>query len=55
MAINGQYICIELKNCKTQLKAKSHTKIAEIVENGAYLKRTPVVTPKKIVHVAGLI
>ena len=55
MAINGQYICIELNDCKTQLKAKSHSKIAEIVENGAYLKRTPGVTPKKFVHVAGLI
>ena len=55
MAINGQYICIELKNCKTQLKAKSHTKNDEIVENGAYLNRTNVVTPKKFVHAAGLI
>ena len=55
MTINGQYICIELKNCKTQLKAKSHTKNDEIVENGAYLNRTNVVTPKKFVHVAVLI
>ncbi len=34
---------------------KSHAKIAEIVENGAYLNRTYVVTPKKFVHVAGYI
>ena len=52
MTINGQYICIELNDCKTQLKVKSHTKIAEIVEKGAYLKRTPCVTPQKFVHVA---
>ena len=38
MAINGQYICIELNDCKTQLKAKSHTKNAEIVEKRAYWK-----------------
>jgi len=55
MAINGQYICIELKNCKTQLKAKSHTKNDEIVEKGAYLKRTPVETPKNSGHMAGYV
>ena len=55
MATNGQYISIELNDCKTQLKSKYHTKIAEIVENGAYLNRTNVVTPKKFVHLAGLI
>ena len=55
MTINGQYICIELNNCKTQLKAKSHTKIAEIVENGAYLKRTPGETPKNSGNVAAYV
>ena len=55
MAINGQYICIELNDCKTQLKAKSHKKNAEIVEKRAYLKRTHGETPKNSGQVAAYV
>jgi hypothetical protein len=40
---------------KLSLKAKSRTNIAEIVKNGAHIKRKPVATPKTFVHVAGYI